>query len=41
MVNGFTSQLITRVMINPRGLRPMSLMLVKSTPTIIGKIMPR
>ncbi len=36
MVKGLTSQLMTMVMMRPRGLRPMSRMLPKSTPTIIG-----
>ena len=38
MVKGLISQLITSVMTSPLGFRPMSLMLPKSTPTIIGKI---
>ncbi len=38
MVKGLMSQLTTSVITSPLGLRPISLMLPKSTPTIIGKI---
>ncbi len=38
MVKGLISQLITSVITSPFGFLPISLMLPKSTPTIIGKI---